>query len=159
VTGGEHAGDAGGGGVAVGAAAHRDVAATHVELALEQGGVGGVPDGDEHAVDVQLPGLAVAGAADPDAGDAGAVAEHLVEHVIPGHGDVAGVGGARHQPVDEDRLRAKLVAAVDHCHRGGDVGQVQRLLDRRVAPADDGHRLVAVEEPVAGGAGRHAASL
>src|SRR3984957_9554520 len=34
-----------------------------------------------------------------------------------------------------------------------DVGQVQRLFHRRVAAADHGNRLAAVEEAVAGGAG------
>ena len=38
----------------------------------------------------------------------------------------------------------------------GDVGQVQRFLDRGVAAADHRHVLALVEEAVAGGAGRHA---
>jgi hypothetical protein len=42
-----------------------------------------------------------------------------------------------HQLVDHDGFGAELVAAVDQVHLAGDVGQVQRLLDRRVAAADD----------------------
>ena len=38
----------------------------------------------------------------------------------------------------------------------GDVGQIQRLFDRGVAAADHGHRFVAIEETIAGGAGRDA---
>jgi hypothetical protein len=38
----------------------------------------------------------------------------------------------------------------------GDVGQVQRLLDRGIAPADHGDLLAAIEEAIAGGAGRDA---
>ena len=49
VAGGEDPGDRGGGGVAVGAALDLDVAAGHVELALEDLGVGLVADGDEDA--------------------------------------------------------------------------------------------------------------
>jgi hypothetical protein len=56
------------------------------------------------------------------------------------------------------RIGAELVAAVDDVHLLGDVGQVQRLLDGRVAAPDDDDFLAAVEEPVAGGAAAHAAA-
>ena len=65
-------------------------------------------------------------------------------------------GDLGHQAVDQDRLGAELVAAVDQGDLAGDVGQVQRFLDRGIAAADHRHFLVAVEEAVAGGAGRHA---
>ena len=42
---------------------------------------------------------------------------------------------------------------------GGDVGEMQRLLNRSVAAADDDHRLAAEEKPVAGRAGRDAEAL
>ena len=45
-------------------------------------------DGDEYAFDVHVPGLAIACVAQAHAGDAAVVAEHLVEHVIPGDADV-----------------------------------------------------------------------
>ena len=41
---------------------------------------------------------------------------------------------------------------------GGDVGEIEGFLDRRVAAADHDDFLVAEEKPVAGGAGRHAFS-
>ena len=53
VTGGEHAGHAGGGGRALTAALDGDVAVAHVELAGEDAGVRRVADGDERAGDVQ----------------------------------------------------------------------------------------------------------
>ncbi len=43
-----------------------------------------------------------------------------------------------------------------HRDMAGDVGQVQRLFHGRIAAADHGDRLVAVEETVASGAGGHA---
>jgi hypothetical protein len=52
-----------------------------------------------------------------------------------------------------------VVAPVHQGDVRGDVRQVQRLLDGRVAAADHGDRLAAVEETVAGRAGRYAAAL
>ena len=43
-----------------------------------------------------------------------------------------------------------------HRHAAGDVAQVERLFHGRVAAANHGHFLVAVEEAVTGGAGRDA---
>ena len=40
-----------------------------------------------------------------------------------------------------------------------DVAQVQRFFDRRIAATDNGDGLAAIEEPVAGRAGRNAAAL
>ena len=70
-------------------------------------------------------------------------------------GDLAGLF-LLEQLVLHDLLGAELVAAVDQRDVAGDVGQVERFLDGGVAAADDGDRLVAVEEAVAGGAGRNA---
>ncbi len=41
-------------------------------------------------------------------------------------------------------------------HLAGDIGEIERLFDRGIAAADHDHLLAAVEEAVAGGAGRHA---
>ena len=158
VAGGEHAGHRRRRGVALGAALYLDVAAGHVELALEDIGVGLVADGDEQAVHVDLAGRVVLGAADADTGDTTLVAEDLVERAVPGDLDVA-VLGLVEQLLLQDLLGAQRVAAVDQGYLRGDVGQVQRLLDRCVAAADDGDLLVAVEEPVAGRAGGHALTL
>ena len=60
------------------------------------------------------------------------------------------------QAVLQDLLSPQGVAAVDQGDLAGEVGEEDRLLDRRVAAADDGDLLAAIEEAVAGGAGRHA---
>ena len=98
----------------------------------------------------------VAAVGESRAGDAGRVAEHLGERVVPDHPHVAAVARLGEQLVDQDRLGAKTVAAMDDGDVARDVGQVERLLDRGVPAADDHDVLAAVEETVAGGAGRHA---
>ena len=74
---------------------------------------------------------------------------------FPAHLDL----GVLEQPILQDPLGAELVAAVHDGDLGGEIGEEQRLLDRGVAAADHQHILVAVEEAVAGGAGRHAVAL
>ena len=64
--------------------------------------------------------------------------------------------GLLEQMLLQDLLGAQGVAAVHQGHLGGDVGEVQGLLDRGVAAADHRHLLPAIEEAVAGGAGGHA---
>ena len=59
------------------------------------------------------------------------------------------------QAVLHDLLGAQRVAPVNQRDVRGDVRQVQGLLDRGVAAADDRDPLVAEKEAVAGGAGRH----
>ena len=56
----------------------------------------------------------------------------------------------RHQLVDQDRLGAEFVAAMDQVHLARDVRQVQRFLDRGIAAADDADFLAPVEKAVAG---------
>ena len=63
------------------------------------------------------------------------------------------------QPVLQDAFGAEFVAPVDDRHLRGMVGEIQRLFDRRVAAADDDHFLLAIEESVAGRAGRDAEAL
>ncbi len=67
--------------------------------------------------------------------------------------------GMLEQPVLQDALGAQFVAAVDERDPGREIGQEQRLLDRGIAAADHHHLLPAVEEPVAGRAGRDAEAL
>ena len=57
--------------------------------------------------------------------------------------------------VGQDLLATEAIAAVHHVHMGGGVGEVQGLLDGGVAAAHDHDPLALVEEPIAGGAGRH----
>jgi hypothetical protein len=132
-----------------------DVAVLHLELALEDVGVGLVADGDEAALQRQILGGAPLCAAQAHAGDPAVVAQHFVQRVPQVQFDLAG----RDLGVDlvhHDGLGAELVAAVHQVHFGGDVGQVQRFFNRRIAAAHHAHRVAAVEEAVAGGATAHA---
>ena len=61
------------------------------------------------------------------------------------------------QLVNEDFFGAEAVAAVDEGDGPGEVGEVERFFDGRIAATDDRDRFVAVKEAVAGGAGRDAA--
>ena len=115
-------------------------------------------DGDEHALDLQFLGAAAARVAQPRAGDLLAVAEHLLQHPVPGDPHLA-LALQREQPLLQDLVGAQFAAAVHQGDRGGEPGQVQGLLDRGVAAAHHRHRLGAEEEAVAGGAGRDAAAL
>ena len=115
-------------------------------------------DGDEAAVHANgflFPG---GGLANADPSDPGVVSEHLVEHVIPFDDDVPGPG-LLDELAGKDLLGPEPVPAVDHRDRRRDVREIERLLDRGVAPADDRDRLRSVEESVAGGAGRYPAPL
>ncbi len=158
VAGREHAGHAGLGGEALEAALGDDVAGlVHLQVALEDLGVGRMADGDEAALQLDVLGMAILGALDADAGHAGLVAQHLVEHEVGLEFDLAGTDLV-HELVHEDGLGLELVAAVHQGDLAGDVGQVQGFLDGGVAAADHAHGLLAVEETVAGGAARDAAA-
>src|SRR5205807_140280 len=115
---------------------------------------GMVADGDERALDLDAADLAAAPVADVEADQrlGFAAADELDDFAVPDHVYV-GIG---EQPVLEDLLGTERIAAVDQGHVVAVVGQVQRLLYRGVAAADDGNLLAAIEEAVAGGAGRGA---
>ena len=83
------------------------------------------------------------------------VADDFLDRGVPDHLDL----GVLEQPVLQDALGAQAVAAMDQRHLGGEVGEVERLLDGGVAAADDHDLLAAEEEAVAGGAGRDAEAL
>ena len=113
-----------------------------------------MPDGDEHALDrdlAQRPALHVA-QADPAHRARLVLAQDLLDHLVPEHLDL----GMAEQPVLQHLLGAQLVAAVDQRDRARHLAEVEGFLDRGVAAADHGHRLVAKEEPVTGRAGRDA---
>ena len=79
----------------------------------------------------------------------------LVEHAVPHDLDL----GVAEQALLQDALGAEMVAAVNHGYLRGEVGEVECLLDGRIAAADDDHLLAPVEEPVAGGAGGDTVAL
>src|SRR5262245_5585870 len=142
VAGGEHPVD----GRLRGAALGDDVAAVvEVELPLEEVRVGVVADRDEQAVDLEarlLPGLRVAQLERLDR----AVAHDVVDDGVPLELDLR-VG---ERTLLHDLGGAQLVTPVHDRHLGRELREERGLLHGGVAAADDGERLVAVEEPVAG---------
>ena len=84
-----------------------------------------------------------------------AAADELRDLAVPDDLDV-GIG---EQPVLQDLLGAQRIAAVDQGHVVAVVGEVERFLDRGVAAADHRDLLAAIEEAVAGRAGRRAPAL
>ncbi len=153
VTCGEYARDVGGSGVAFTAAADHQVAVLEGQLAFEQRGIRGVADGDEHAVYLDLVAAAIV-VLQARAGHAHVVAQDFIQGSVQLELDLA-FGNAGMQLVDQDLLGAEGIAAVHQGYLAGDVGQVQRLFNGRVAAANHRDRLVAVEEAIAGGAGRY----
>ncbi len=89
VAGREDAGNAGLRGIAVAAGLGHQVAVVHFQLAGKDVGVRLVADGDEHAMHVDLGQRARLRVLDAQAGDAGVVAQYLVERAVPQDGDLA----------------------------------------------------------------------
>ena len=85
-------------------------------------------------------------------GQPGRAADKMIDRLVPQHLDMR-IGK---QPVFEDFLAAQRIAAVNQRHVLRMVGHVECFFDRSVAAADHHHFLAAVEEPVAGRAGRNA---
>ena len=151
----EHAGNARRRGVALVAAMADDVAVLHFQLPFEDGGVGGMADGDEQAHQVEFFRRALGNMLDTDAVDTFGIAQHFVKGVVPFDGDLAGFFFFK-QFVLHDFFGAEFVAPVHHGDVARNVGKIKRLFNRSVAAANDRDVLVFVEETVAGGAGRHA---
>ena len=154
IAGCKHARQAGLRGKALEPTSGHDVAILHVDLAFEDVRVGLVADGHKTPFERQVGGGLSLGGADPHACDTAGVAQHFVQGMpqVQLHLACLDLG---HELVDHDGLGAKLVPAVNQVHLGGDVGQVQRLFDGRIASADDAHFLVFVEETIASGAAAH----
>ena len=156
----EHARHAGHRGHAVQASLGDDVAVFHLQLALEDVGVGLVADGDETPLEGDFFGGAgfcrrCGGASQAHASDATGIAQHLVQRIPQVQLDLA-CGHLGHDFVDEDGLGAELVATVDQVHFLGDVAEVESFFDSGVAATHHAHRVTAVEKAVAGGAATHA---
>ena len=146
VAGGEYPGHAGRRGVRRG----DDIAVgIDLQLALEQPAFRVVADGDEDAVDRQLPGPAGPDMLDPDTGDGGRIvgADDLVQDVVPDHLDLA-IG---EQALLQNLVGPELVAAMDHGDLRGMIGEVDRFLHRGIAAADHAHLEATEEEAVTGG--------
>ena len=122
-----------------------------VQHTSEQVGVRAVPDGDEQPAHVQCgrgPGVHVA----HDRALETVAAQQVVDDGVPQELDLR-VG---ERAVLHDLRRPQRIAAVHDGDLVGELGEEQRLFERRVTPTDDGDLLAAEEEPVARGARRQA---
>src|ERR687891_1250103 len=130
IAGSEHARDARRRGIAVETALGHEIAALHVELALEKAGVRRVSDRDENAIHHEL--MRLAGRRVPNAkpGHAALVAKHLFDLVLEEDRDVP-LGDLAEQAVPEDLLGLERASAMDERHVRREVRQVERLLDGR----------------------------
>ena len=136
----------------------RDIAfAVQIELAREHRSVRRVPDGDEHAIHVQRGCLSVRRLRRrTPVTTAGVPPPVISSTTVSQMTSTFGCSNNRRCRIFSAR---SAVAPVDQRHPVGMVREVERFLDRGVAAADHGDRLAAVEEAVAGGAGRYAAAL
>ena len=114
-------------------------------------------DGNKAALQVNALRRTISHGFDLHAVNARGVAQHLIEGVVQVQDDFA-FGHFGHELVHQNRLGPKGVAPMDKVHLASDVGQVQRLLYGGAAPAHHRAHLVAVKEPIAGGATRHTAA-
>src|SRR3954452_18440810 len=124
-----------------------------LELPGEQLAAGVVTDGHEQPADVQNLGGTRVDVGDLDAGN-GVLALHVGDLLAEGPADLLVVLRA----LLHDLRGAELVAPVDDGHALGEAGEEGGLLHGGVAPTDDHNVLVAEEEAVAGGTGRHPAA-
>ena len=85
------------------------------------------------------------------------VADDFIDGVIPRDAHLAGLLECE-QPVLQDFLRAKLVAAMHDGDMAREIGQVKRFFDRGVAATDHRDAMTLEEETIAGGAGGNAAA-
>ena len=111
-------------------------------------------DGDEKSGRLDHALLAVA-AAHPRSRHTVVVAEHLLRHRFEQRFDVGRAGYPRLHGL----RRPQVVFADDQIDLAADRGQIGRLFAGRVSASHDDHVLIAVEKPVAGGAGRYAPPL
>src|ERR1044072_8981327 len=138
------------------AAFRKDVAlGIRLDLALENGRVRYVADSDKETVDILNPRFAgfqvpkLYGADDLVSG-----VEELVDHGIHDKCDLRLVT----RTIEHDFGGAELLAAVNESHFAAEAREEVGFLHRGVAAADHHDFLVAIEEPVAGGAGADAVS-
>jgi len=93
IAGGEHAGNAGSGGITIKTTLYLYITVFHVKLACKQLRVGRVANGDEYAFGLHFVDFVLLfSAAHLDSGHAGVVAQHFIQGVIPEDFHFAAVG-------------------------------------------------------------------
>src|SRR3954454_4346657 len=120
----------------------------HGQLAHEQVGVRVMPDGHEHARDVELTQLAGLDVLDGGAGHL-VVPVHLDRHRVPDELDLV----VLERPLLHDLEGPQREAQVDQVQLVGELGEEVGLFERRVPAAPYRDVVAAEEEAVAGGAG------
>ena len=133
---GKHTGHIGRRGIAFATAFYGEIAIFHVELAGKDVRVRLVADGNENAGHWHGLICTAGGRGQQRAGHTGVIAQHFLQAVIPDDGDFAGLF-LLEQMVLQDLLGLQLVAAMHQRDMLGDVGQVQRLFNSRIAAADN----------------------
>src|SRR5690606_30737930 len=116
-----------------------------LQLAVHEVGTRVVADGDEHALQVELAGRAVDGRAQTHARGL-ELAEDLLDLAVPDELDLV----VRERALLHDLRGAQAVLAVDDIDLRREARQEGGLFHGGVASADDGDRLLAEEEAVAG---------
>ena len=115
-------------------------------------------DGDKDTVEVQVFAGAVFHVFDAHAGNTRVITQHFVEYMVPLNGDLAFLFTLE-QAVLQDFFGTQRVPSVNQRDVRGNIGQVQRFLDRGIASANDGNRLLPVEKAVTGRTGGNAPAL
>jgi len=155
---GEYARHAGGCGIAIGSAPDLDVAVLHFELPFENRSIGLVADGDEHSLQRDITRRVILDIPDAHTGHATVITEHFLQYVVPGNRYLA-LGFFPEQAILQDLFGTQRLAPVDQSDVGGDIGEIECFLDRRVAATDHGDWLVPVKKAVAGGTAGNSPAL
>ena len=114
-------------------------------------------DGDEHTVGGELLSYARFHVLQPNAGNAHGTrgTQNLIDGMVPNHLDLR----VSKEALLQYLLGAELGLAMHDGDLGREVGQEQRFFHGGIAAANDDDLFAAIEEAVAGGAGRHAETL
>src|SRR5664279_804544 len=121
----------------------------HVQLALEQGGVGLVPDGHEQPGELELGLLLADGVAQPYPGDLG-IAQHVDYRCVPTEIDLR----VSERSLLHHLRGAEFAASVDDGDRVGEAGEKERFLEGGISAPYHGDIALTEEEAVTGGTGR-----
>ena len=112
-------------------------------------------NGDENAENIDMLHCIGLQILDAQAGNAGVVAQNFIKRTVVENGDLAGLLFLE-QFVLHDFLGAELLAAMNQGDVAGDIGQIKRFFNRRIAATNDGNRFAAVKETIASGTGGNA---
>src|SRR5271154_3418764 len=127
------------------------------ELAAHEFGRRSMANGDEYPVRIDLLESDARDIAQPRASDptGSPASQNFIDLAVPFIGAVR----PRGETLDQDPLGPESIAAMYYGDLGGDLGEVERLLDRGIAAADDDPLLPPEEKAVAGRESRDTEAL